>query len=45
MDRSILRIISKKKFRDYYLSNSQSEIPLTEWCYKILETKAPIFLY
>ncbi|MBA2651090.1 MAG: type II toxin-antitoxin system HigB family toxin [Tatlockia sp.] len=35
-----MRIISKKKLRDYYLSNNQSEIPLTEWYYKILETKA-----
>ncbi len=40
LDRAILRIISKKKLLDYYLSNSQSEIPLTEWYYKILETKA-----
>lgn len=35
-----MRIISKKKLRDYYISNVQSEIPLTEWYYKMLETNA-----
>lgn len=35
-----LRIISKKKLRDYYMNNVQSKIPLTEWYYKMLETKA-----
>ncbi|WP_222846026.1 type II toxin-antitoxin system HigB family toxin [Legionella geestiana] len=35
-----MRIISKKKLRDYYTSNVQSEIPLTELYYKMLETKA-----
>ncbi len=37
MDEAVLRIISKKKLRDYYLIHSQSEIPLTEWYYKMLE--------
>jgi mRNA interferase HigB len=35
-----LHIISKKKLRDYYVINTQAEIPLTEWYYKMLETKA-----
>lgn len=35
-----MRVISKKKLRDYYTSNVQSEIPLTEWYYKVLETNA-----
>lgn len=35
-----MRIISKKKLRDYYVSNIQAEIPLTEWYYKMIETKA-----
>ncbi|RUR19038.1 type II toxin-antitoxin system HigB family toxin [Legionella sp. km535] len=40
MRKLILRIISKKKLRDYYTSNVQSEIPLTEWYYKMLEINA-----
>jgi hypothetical protein len=28
-----MRIISKKKLRDFYEVNVQSEIPLTEWFY------------
>jgi mRNA interferase HigB len=28
-----MRIISKKKIRDFYEANAQSEIPLTEWFY------------
>jgi mRNA interferase HigB len=36
----MLRVISKKKLRDYYLGNSQAEVPLTEWYYKMLETNA-----
>lgn len=35
-----MRVISKKKLRDYYTSNVQSEIPLTEWYYKVLGTNA-----
>ena len=35
-----MRVISKKKLRDYYTSNVQAEIPLTEWYYKMIETKA-----
>ncbi len=30
-----MRVISKKKLRAYYSANVQSEIPLTEWYYKI----------
>lgn len=37
---NILRVISKKKLRDYYISNVQAEILLTEWYYKMIETKA-----
>ena len=37
---SILRVISRKKLRDYYTNNSQSEIPLTEWYYKMLDVNA-----
>lgn len=35
-----MRVISRKKLRDYYTTNVQSEIPLTEWYYKMLETNA-----
>lgn len=35
-----MRVISKKTLRDYYTNNSQAEIPLTEWYYKMLETNA-----
>ena len=34
-----MRIISKKKLRDYYTSHVQAEVPLTEWYYKMIETK------
>lgn len=34
MDNNV-RVISKKKLRDYYTSNTQAEIPLTEWYYKM----------
>jgi mRNA interferase HigB len=34
-----LRVISKKKLRDYYRDNAQAEIPLTEWYYKMKECK------
>lgn len=37
---NILRVISKKKLRDFYIDNIQSEIPLTEWYYRMLETNA-----
>ncbi len=30
-----MRIISKKKLRDYYENNTQAEIPLTEWYFKM----------
>ena len=30
-----VKVISKKKLRDYYVKNVQAEIPLTEWYYKI----------
>ena len=30
-----MRIISKKKLREYYKDNAQSEIPLTEWYYRM----------
>jgi mRNA interferase HigB len=32
---SHLRVISKKKLRDYYHNNAQAELPLAEWYYKI----------
>ncbi len=35
-----MRIISKKKLRDYYQDNAQSEIPLTEWYFKMKESNA-----
>jgi mRNA interferase HigB len=38
--RDHLRIISKKKIRDYCLANMQAELPLVEWYYKMLEVKA-----
>ena len=34
----MLRTVSKKKLRDYYTSNKQAEMPLTEWYYKIAES-------
>ncbi|PCI38921.1 MAG: hypothetical protein COB50_01710 [Thiotrichales bacterium] len=30
-----MRIISKKKLRDYYVNNTQAEIPLTEWYFNM----------
>jgi mRNA interferase HigB len=35
-----LRIISKKKLRDYYQDNAQAEIPLVEWYFKMKTTCA-----
>lgn len=35
-----VRVISKKKLRDYYTENIQAEISLTEWYYKIKICKA-----
>jgi mRNA interferase HigB len=35
-----LRVISKKKLRDYYNDNAQSEIPLTEWYFKMKNSQA-----
>ncbi len=35
-----MRIISKKKLRDYYQDNVQAEIPLTEWYFKMKGTQA-----
>lgn len=36
----LLRIISKKKVRDYIKENAQSELPLTEWYYSMQATNA-----
>jgi mRNA interferase HigB len=35
-----LRIISKKKIRDYSQNNTQAELPLVEWYTKMKNTKA-----
>lgn len=35
-----MRIISKKKLRDYYQDNAQAEIPLTEWYFKMKNSHA-----
>jgi mRNA interferase HigB len=35
-----LRIISKKKLRDYYQNNVQAELPLTEWYFKMKASSA-----
>jgi mRNA interferase HigB len=35
-----LRIISKRKIRDYSKSNAQAELPLTEWYFAMKETDA-----
>jgi mRNA interferase HigB len=35
-----VRIISKKKLRDYYKENTQSELPLTEWYFKMKHSEA-----
>lgn len=34
-----MRVISKKKLRDFYLAHPQAEIPLTEWYYIMHEIK------
>jgi mRNA interferase HigB len=34
-----MRIISKKKIRDYIIKNAQSELPLVEWYIKMKNTK------
>ncbi|RAP37323.1 hypothetical protein B1207_03875 [Legionella quinlivanii] len=35
-----MRVISKKKLRDFYMQNTQSEIPLIEWYYKMKSCNA-----
>lgn len=35
-----MRIISKKKIRDYSQNNTQAELPLVEWYTKMKNTKA-----
>lgn len=35
-----MRIISKKKIRDYYREDSQAELPLVEWYYKMQNIEA-----
>jgi len=35
-----LRIISKKKIRDYVRENSQAKLPLVEWYFKMKEVNA-----
>ena len=35
-----MHIISKKKLRDYWEKNSQAELPLTEWYFKMKECRA-----
>lgn len=35
-----MRIISKKKLRDYYENHSLAEIPLVEWYYKMKNSNA-----
>ena len=35
-----MRIISKKKLRDYYQGNARAEISLTAWYYKMKALKA-----
>lgn len=35
-----MRIISKRKLRDYYNKNPQAKIPLIEWFYKLTCSKA-----
>lgn len=34
-----MHVISKKKLREYFLSNPQAKLPLTQWYYKIKQTK------
>lgn len=38
--RTVLRIISKKKIRDYSKDNVQAELPLAEWYITMLATNA-----
>jgi mRNA interferase HigB len=38
-----LRIISKKKIRDYSKYNAQAKLPLTEWYFKMQESNAKNF--
>lgn len=35
-----MRIISKKKIREYYKDNAQAELPLTEWYFAMRESNA-----
>lgn len=35
-----MRVISKKKLRDYYTEHVQAEVPLTEWYYKMKTCEA-----
>ena len=35
-----MHIISKRKLRDYYQDNTQAEIPLTDWYFKIKQSTA-----
>lgn len=35
-----MRVISKKKIRDYYKDNTQAELPLTEWYFKMSASQA-----
>lgn len=35
-----MRVLSKKKIRDYYNDNAQAELPLVDWYIKMLKTKA-----
>ncbi len=35
-----MRIISKKKIRDYIKNNAQAELPLTEWYFAMQASKA-----
>ena len=35
-----VHIISKKKLRDYWEKNSQAELPLAEWYFKMKECRA-----
>lgn len=38
-----MRIISKKKIRDYSKANTQAELPLTEWYFAMRESNARNF--
>lgn len=35
-----MRIISKKKLRDYWQDNTQAQLPLTEWYFKMKNSAA-----